>query len=89
MSTAVRIPNHIRASIDPDGAVLFDLKAGKYFSLNRIGAEMWRCLEAGLDIADVHAQLKRVCDVDDERLRRDIADFIDQLDKMRIIDVHQ
>jgi hypothetical protein len=43
----VTIEPHMRAMIDGDGGVLLDLKAGRYYSLNSVGAKIWTRAEKG------------------------------------------
>ncbi len=87
MAAPIRIPNHVRSVIDPDGAVLLDLKQGKYYSLNGIGAEIWRNLEAGLSAPDIEDRLARLYDVPAEVLSGDVDGFIGDLRRKRLVDV--
>jgi hypothetical protein len=86
MSASIRIHDHVRSVIDPDGAVLLDLKQGKYYSLNGIGAEIWRNLEAGLSAPEIEDRLASLYDAPAEVLRGDVVDFIGDLQRKRLVD---
>lgn len=87
MDQSVRIQGHVRSVIDPDGAVLLDLKKGKYYSLNGIGAEIWLKLEAGLSVPEIEGHLASLCGTPTEVLRRDVAGFIEDLRRRQLVDV--
>lgn len=86
MSNSVVIHEHVRSMIDPDGAVLLDLKQGKYYSLNGLGADIWRKLEAGRSAEQIEEELAEMYDAPTEDLRRDVADFIADLQRKRLVD---
>jgi pyrroloquinoline quinone biosynthesis protein D len=51
-----------------DELILLDLVGGEYFSLNPSGAAVWRCLERGLDLGAVDAEVAETWPVSaDER----------------------
>jgi hypothetical protein len=86
MTSIARISAHVRSVIDDDGAVVLDLKHGRYFSLNGVGAEVWRQLEAGATIANIEAGLRRDYDTEADGLRRDLAAFLERLTRAELID---
>lgn len=67
---------HVRAMTDPSGAVLLDLKAGRYYSLNGIGAKVWSKAEQGLTLAEILKDLQTVYQVPLEKLEQDVTSFI-------------
>lgn len=82
-----RISRHVHAMVDPDGAVLLDVKLGKYFSLNGIGAEIWRLLEAGRSPEEIEAQLAASYAAAPEVLRDDVATFLAYLTREQLLHV--
>ena len=80
-SLRFRTSEHVRASLEDDGAVLLDLRSGKYFSLSEVGSQIWSCLDAtqAIDVDAIVDRLRAVFDVDADRLRVDIARFLDHL----------
>ena len=84
--TATRIPPHVQSVMDPDGAVLLDLKQGKYFSLNGVAAVIWERLSAGDTPEQVEAHLRRTYDAPAETLRADLDAFLARLARERLVD---
>lgn len=85
MASPTRIAAHVKSVVDADGAVLLDLKKGKYFSLNGIAAEIWGGIEAGLDHAAIEAHLARSYDAAPERLRADLESFMASLAREELV----
>ncbi len=86
MTTSIRIRDHVRSVIDADGAVLLDLKQGKYFSLNGTGVEIWRKLESGWTLPEIDAHLTRECAASAATLHDDLVTFVKQLEKAELVD---
>jgi hypothetical protein len=84
MSSTIRIQPHVRAVIDNDGAVLLDLKRGRYFSLNSMGVCVWRRLENGVTPAGIEGELARHYS-DSQQVKQDVAVFIDSLRRAELI----
>ena len=86
MLTKLRIPSYVRSVIDAEGAVLLDIRGGRYFSLNGVAAEIWRQLEAGLTLRDIETHLCGLYDASSETLRCDLAAFVERLASAKLID---
>jgi hypothetical protein len=84
MTTAVRVGAHVRSVIDSDGAVILDLKHGRYFSLNGMGVAVWRRLEAGITPAAIEAEFAARY-VTASGIDRDVAVFVDSLCRAELI----
>lgn len=87
MAKVFQIEPHVRSMIDEDGAVLLDLKAGKYYSLNGVAASVWTRVEQDLDESEILDQLGTLYDVLPEQLREDIRDLANGLQKMGLVRV--
>lgn len=87
MARALRIQSHVRSMLDPDGGVLLDLNAGKYYSLNVVGTQIWRKLEEKASPPEILAHLEQVFPVPRERLEADFEGFIQGLAKKGLLDV--
>lgn len=87
MSTPIQVQRHVRSVIDPDGAVILDLRRGKYYSLNGVGAEIWLQIEAGRSAAEIEGHLVRQLGAPAADARRDTADFLADLRQKELIDV--
>jgi Coenzyme PQQ synthesis protein D (PqqD) len=86
MSMTIRTHDHVRSVADADGAVLLDLRRGKYFSLNATGVEIWQKLESGWSVADIDAHLQQTRDLPASACH-DVTAFIGQLRRAELIDV--
>ncbi len=81
----IRISAHVRSVIDPDGAIVLDLKRGRYFSLNGAAAAMWRRIEAGMPASAIEQEFRtRYPQVDS--IERDLAAFVTALRNAELID---
>lgn len=79
MATHVRISPDVRTVVDATGAVILDIKRGKYFTLNGTGVEVWTRLEAGLGLGDIVSAIAAARGVDTDRVRLDVDAFVDRL----------
>lgn len=86
MTTQLKIDPTVRATPgDEDGSVLINLKTGKVFSLNGLGAKIWAKLEEGLTFEAVLDALLREYDVPRQRLLSDLETFVGQLEKKELV----
>ncbi len=83
---SVSIPSHVRSVIDPDGAILLDVKHGKYFSLNAVAGEIWLKLEAGVPIPAIAADIAGTYGVPTETVQQDLREFVENLRRKKVID---
>ena len=79
VSGRFRIREGVESVIDPDGAVLLDVRHGTYFSLNDVGAEIWQQLQSGASMAELEAHVVQLYDVPPETVRHDVRQFLDGL----------
>ena len=76
-----------RATVAPDvlfrlvgnEAVLLNLKTELYLGLDPVGTEMWVVLTNTSSIETAYNSLLQEFDVDPQRLRQDLSDFIEKL----------
>jgi len=78
--------SHVKAIIDPEGAVLLDLKRGKYFSMNEVAAEIWRGLEAGRSLDEIQESICAAYDVDLPTARAHTARFLTSLERDGLVE---
>jgi hypothetical protein len=84
-----------RATIAPDvlfrvvgqEAILLNLKTELYLGLDAVGTEMWLTLTKTSSIQDAYNTLLQEYDVEPERLRKDLNDFIDKLLEQSLIEI--
>jgi hypothetical protein len=71
---------------DLDGeAVLLDLKTGVYYSLNEVGAEVWRLLGDGADETEIAEAIVAAYEVTPEEAAADISELINDLSSEGLI----
>ena len=87
MSNTIHVRGHVRSVLDPDGAVLLDLRQGKYYSLNGVGAEIWSQIEAGSSVSEIETHLNVSFGAPVETVRGDVAAFLQDLQGKQLIDV--
>lgn len=72
----------------PEGAILLDVRRGKYFSLNKLGLAIWQELAAGRDVADILRSLNtKFTDAEPHTLTRDLTTYLEALLRTRVLDV--
>jgi hypothetical protein len=71
-----------------DGAVLLHLDSGFYYSLDRVGLEIWRQVNAGVPIEAIAPALTQRFEVGQETAAAAIDAFVDQLVRERVIAPH-
>lgn len=67
----------------PAGKAALDLNG--MLTLNEVGAEIWHMLPEVEDEEELIARLLNIYDVEEDVLRKDVADFLDSLRKLGII----
>lgn len=73
------IAGHVRSAGGLEGAVLLDLRSGKYIALNPIAGRIWEGVERGETRAAIVSRLEREIEAPPGRLRQDVDAFIGQL----------
>ena len=81
----MRVPSHVRAVADGDGAVILDIKAGKYFGVNAVGSLIWRCIENGHDLDSICEELRAACATSPASLRSDVESFVSELTARELV----
>lgn len=56
-----------------EGRALLDLRAGKYFKLNKSAGLIWDCLTTGATIEELMAEFEKRYDVEESQCRKDIT----------------
>lgn len=73
--------------VDDNGAVLLDLEAGKYFSLNGTAAQIWEKIEEGLELSKIISWMENEfgASVSKERLEQDLEALVKGLAKKGLV----
>lgn len=68
-------------------AVLLDLAAGMYFSLNEVGLAFWQAVESGASLRAARDRLLNDYEVDSDTLSRDLLELVDRLQQHGLVRV--
>ncbi len=80
-------PNVITQDVE-DEAVLLHMGTEEYFSLDDVGTVMWKLLNDLPLVEDVISALMTMYDVDESRLRQDLANLLEKLVHQKLIATH-
>jgi hypothetical protein len=78
MRYRVNSPQVINETIDGE-AIMINLATGGYYSLDRVGGDVWSLLEASLPVDDIVAELGRRYDAPEDDIRRGVEDLLQRL----------
>jgi len=70
-------------------AMILSLKRGMYYSLDPVGASIWKLLERPVAIADIRDALLEEYDVGRSRCESDLHEFLRQLAAEGLIEVRE
>lgn len=85
MAQIFKIEPHVRSMIDDDGAVLLDLRVGKYYSLNGVAAQIWIKAEEGHEENAIVEHIQGLYGIDKERIQQDIQAFVSGLSRKGLV----
>jgi hypothetical protein len=87
-SSRVSVPKTTLFRGLPEGeSVLLSMTSERYFSLDRMGTEMWAALTTAKSIGEAYRRLLSEYDVDEERLRADLKDLLQQLTDQGLVEI--
>jgi hypothetical protein len=69
-----------------DEALIVDLESGGFFSLDRVGTEVWTGLQDGLDLAQIVDAIAGKYGVDEQTVQRDVSDLLEELSREGLMD---
>jgi len=72
-----------------DEAVLLDLKTERYLGLDSVSARIWQVLTAGGSVQFAYETLLAEFDVEPERLRPDLEEFVQELVQFGLVEPKQ
>jgi hypothetical protein len=84
----MKVANGIRETVNQDGAVLLDIEQGLCFSLNPIGTKIWDMVKDGHSVTEIADALQQEYRLPRSQVAEDVADFLKQLEEMRLIGEH-
>ena len=75
----------VRTSETQDGAVLLDIRQGVCFSVNPVGALIWRQLRDGASPTTITQHLANVCGISCQQAEADVQEFVEQLKQRQLL----
>jgi hypothetical protein len=84
MRYRVNSPQVINETIDGE-AIMINLATGSYYSLDRVGGDVWSLLEASLPVGDIVAELGRRYEATEDDIRRGIDDLLQRLSDEELV----
>lgn len=79
-----RDPCNLSTELDGE-TVLMNIESGKYFTLDRVGSEIWNLLSEPRPLADLLATLVDRFDGDPEVIRSETLSFVESLAEKGIV----
>jgi hypothetical protein len=70
-----------------ENVVLLSVRRGAYFSLNRVGTQIWNMLIEPRRVGDIFDVLAQTHDVDADTMTGDVAEFLETLVKRQLVRV--
>ncbi|RPA66619.1 PqqD family protein [Cyclobacteriaceae bacterium YHN15] len=68
-----------------DETVMMDIEQGKYFSLNPVATRIWDLLEKESSLEELVEELLSEFEVDEAQCRKDVSDYLQEMEKLRLI----
>jgi hypothetical protein len=84
MRYRVNSPQVINETIDGE-AIMINLATGSYYSLDRVGGDVWSLLEASLPVDDIVAELGRRYEATEDDIRRGVEDLLHRLSGEKLV----
>ncbi|WP_207554861.1 lasso peptide biosynthesis PqqD family chaperone [Acidiluteibacter ferrifornacis] len=79
--------NEVIASEVENELVMMSLENGKYYGMDSIGGDIWKMIESPIVISDICSRLMKEYNVDELTCKRDVLDFLDQLEEQRLVKI--
>ena len=68
-------------------AVMLNLDSGYYYSLNRVGTDIWKMIDEGKEFESILNCLEQdYCQVEKRDLKKDVVALLDDLKKEKLIE---
>lgn len=79
LHATIKVPQHVVSRKVAQELVILDVKSGKYFGLDPVGARFWEILLAGDTFGRAVEQMNAEFDVDQQRLSSDMEKLLSDL----------
>jgi hypothetical protein len=76
----MKVPSdHLRSFVDHDGAVILDISRDQFFSLNTVGAYIWKRINEGNTVEQIAQSLAKDTGAEVSAILSDIDEFVTDL----------
>ena len=82
---SIVVQNNVLVSDMDNELVLLDINTDTYYSLDSVGASIWRNLTSDDSVNDAYSHLLEEYDVEPERLRLDLQNLISTLIENKLV----
>ena len=69
--------------------VLLDMNSENYFGLDEVGCDIWQAIQGNNSLQAVYDSMLENYDVEPERLKKDLVEFVDQLREAGLIELQE
>lgn len=87
LNKRVKIPKRVFAECVDDEMVLLDTVTQNYFGLDVMGSVMWQTIEEKQLLRDILDTLLDSYDVEEDRLQKELFEFIETLSSSQLLEV--
>jgi hypothetical protein len=85
-STVVASQDQVSCEVHGEAAIL-QMKAGIYYSLDRVGARVWQSIQKPIPVSDLCSLITSEYDVEPARCEQDLLELLEQLATAGLIEV--
>lgn len=86
-TSRVSVPEHVLSRKLDDELVLLNMHTETYLGLDDVGARFWEVLSESESINDALEKLLEEYDVEEDRLRRDLAELVSAMTDQGLIEL--
>ena len=85
-STVVASQDQVSCEVHGEAAIL-QMKAGIYYSLDRVGARVWQSIQKPIRVSELCSLITSEYDVEPARCEQDLLELLEQLATAGLIEV--
>jgi hypothetical protein len=85
----LKIVDGVRSAHELDGAVVLDINHGQMFTLNLVGSKILEMMERGWPESQIVLEISRVFLIRPDIVERDVREFLECLERNRLVEPHR
>lgn len=89
VNTMIKRVDKIDATEFNDEKVMMDIEKGKYYALNEVGSSIWDKIESTISVSDIVEKLLEEYDVSKEQCTEEVLNYLNNLEKEKLIEVYE